>query len=266
MISINGFPVYPTEFPDKTSQVWKLDMSKLKDGITITWEFESEAEFMHLAQLKHLLDASAITPSKLDIKFLPYARQDKDVDNVSTFALIPFARLLNALEFDAISILDPHSSRATELIKNSYDYYPKDEWAKAWTLTQSNIICYPDNGAFSKYLPHINHPQTLAKKKRNQLTGEITGMFLPSPQAIKNKKVLIIDDICDAGRTFTELSKLLYEAGAVEVNMFVTYGLFSKGLQVLLDAGIKNIYTADGLVTPHAHMSEAINYTPWEKL
>ena len=96
MIKLNGHLVTPTIFPDKTSQVWKIPKSHFnKKENVITWEFENEGEFMHLAQLKVLLDIDYFSSKVvLDMPYLPYARQDKDITNESTFALYPFALLL----------------------------------------------------------------------------------------------------------------------------------------------------------------------------
>ena len=116
MISVNGEKVNPTLFPDQTSQVWQIKgLNKLT--AKVTWEYECEQEFMHLAQLKTLLDFRAIK-STLELPYLPYARQDKPVRNDNTFALVTFANLLNSLKFDQVFSIDPHSDVAKELIKN----------------------------------------------------------------------------------------------------------------------------------------------------
>jgi ribose-phosphate pyrophosphokinase len=46
---------------------------------------------------------------------------------------------------------------------------------------------------------------------------------------VNGKTVLIIDDICDGGKTFLELGKKLKELGAKSVLLHVTHGIFSKG-------------------------------------
>jgi ribose-phosphate pyrophosphokinase len=66
---------------------------------------------------------------------------------------------------------------------------------------------------------------------------------------LKNKSVLIVDDICDGGRTFIEAAKLLYIEGVNNVYLYVTHGLFTKGIQILYDAGIKRIFTYKGEIT-----------------
>lgn len=88
MIRLNGLPINITVFPDNTSQVWKLKSLEDKENnyFHVEWDFSSESELLHLAQLKYLLDYKQVDCS-LTIKYLPYARQDKSVNNFSTFAL-----------------------------------------------------------------------------------------------------------------------------------------------------------------------------------
>lgn len=250
MLLIDYVPINVTIFPDNTSQVWKLSEEILKKtNVTITWKFESEEEFLHLAQLKCLLDKYGIK-SNLKLTYLPYARQDKEVSNDRTFALRPFAKLLNSLSFEEIFIMDPHSNVALELINSSVAEFPELELASVFHETKFDLVCYPDKGAVEKYSKiydfiFVDENMCISGEKiRDQQTGQITNYQLIGDA--KGKTVLIVDDICDGGSTFIHLSKALYEAGAKEVNLFVTHGIFSKGLQVLKDAGIKRIFTEDG--------------------
>lgn len=253
MITLNGYPLEVTIFPDKTSQVWKLHESVLTFSFAlIRWDFENESEFMHLAQLKTLLDEYNV-PSRLVIEYLPYGRQDKDVSNNSTFALNTFAKLLNSLQFKEVIVLDPHSSKARLLIDNCEEYYATDELDNAIYDTQCDTLCYPDKGAVSKYTGSyswLNSVRNLfvlhGEKVRDESTGNITKYELIGDP--KGKKVLIIDDICDGGATFKLLAKELLDKGAESVNLFVTHGIFSKGTKTLFDSGIDRIFTKKGEV------------------
>lgn len=247
MISIQGEPINITRFPDNTSQVWKLPVEKYKYHVSVVWKYSHEAEIMELMQLKMLLTSRGLT-ADLDILYLPYARQDKEVSNDTTFALRAFAYILNSMKWNAVAIQDPHSTFALELIDKSYAYYPRAELNTIRKHTDTDILCYPDKGAFNKYNELYDYFCCSANKVRNQQTGEIMGMTLNDPEIVKDKVVLIVDDICDGGRTFIEVTKLLKEAGAKEVNLFVTHGLFTKGLRPLKEAGIKNCYTPKGVV------------------
>ncbi len=258
MILLNGKPLDVTRFPDNTTQVWKLSEWLLKESnwFHITWEFTQEGEFLQIAQLKTLLDSYGHR-SALRIKYLPYGRQDKEVSNTATFALRPFAQLLNSLNFEEIIITDPHSTIALDLIKNSRAEYPIHELDAAVKLTESNIFCYPDKGAVSKYTKIYNYMTngpaaenySFGEKVRDQLTGNITSYQLFGD--VKNKTVMIVDDICDGGMTFKILTKDLLDAGAKEVNLFVTHGIFSRGLRTLKESGIKHVFTKDGEVGEH---------------
>lgn len=245
MIKLNGTPIVPTIFPDKTSQIWKLDSILLKhtNYFHITWEFESEAELIHLAQLADLLRYYG-HKTTLRIKYLPYARQDKKIGNETTFALRSFTKLLNACEFDQIIINDPHSNIALELINNSEATYPDSLIYELKFSLGFDIACYPDKGALLKYGEMYNFPNVYGEKIRDQATGHITEYKLVGNPEDKN--VLIIDDICDGGATFITLTKELYKAGAKEVNLFVTHGLFTQGTHKLKSIGINRIFTADG--------------------
>lgn len=258
MIYVNGLAVNTTMFPDNTSQVWKLPLDSYNHHVSIVWKYSYESEVMQLAQLKALLDTKGLT-TDLDIHYLPYARQDKKIDNNATFALEVFANILNGMKFDKIAIQDPHSNVSLALINNSYAYYPYNQLRKVWQDTKADYVCYPDKGAVSKYGNLYEYPSIYAWKERNQSTGEITncGVIMDSPDAeLKNKRILIVDDICDGGRTFIELAKLLYAGGAKEVNLFVTHGLFTKGLRPLKEAGIVNCYTPNGVVLK-SHFQES---------
>lgn len=246
MIHLNGHLVMPTIFPDKTSQVWKIPEEFFLQESVVTWSFDEEGELLHLAQLKMLLDAwKCVTCLKLP--YLPYGRQDHAITNGHTFALRTFARLLNSLEFSRVTITDPHSSSALVLIHNSEAIYPTKEVRQAFIDTKSNIVCYADEGALKKYVCgwiYYSLQYMHGTKSRDQSTGKI--LFNHISTNPLGQVVLIVDDICDGGSTFIMLAKKLFDAGAAEVHLFVSHGLFSKGHACLREAGIKRIFTKEG--------------------
>lgn len=240
MIYLNGKPVNVTIFPDKTSQVWKLDENDFNLYSEIKWDFESEGEFLHLAQLKDLLDKNLIKYTKLTISYLPYARQDKSVENDATFALTPFSKLLNVLGFTEIVFDDVHSPKALQLIKNSKSIVPSfDELA---TSLNANI-CFPDRGARNRYRTALSF--VTLEKERDQSTGALT--MKPLEEQLSGN-YLICDDLCDGGGTFILAANELYRAGANEVYLYTTHGLYTKGVDVLRNANIKRIFNIKGEV------------------
>lgn len=247
MIKVNGLEVKPTIFPDKTSQVWKIPSELLdSDRAVVLWDFDNEAELIHLAQTKILLDSYDVD-SILHISYLPYGRQDKSVTNQTTFALVAFADLLNSMKFSHIEIYDPHSDVALLLINNSALWAPEPDISHTISQLRPDYLCYPDKGAAKKYSKRIHGtPSFCAQKVRDQLSGTISHMELIDPPTMVGFDVLIVDDICDGGATFIALSKLLSDAGAKNIWLHVSHGLFTKGTEVLTSAGIKRIFTKKG--------------------
>lgn len=255
MIYLNGKPLDYTQFPDNTSQVWKLPESDIyADKALIVWEFSHEGEFMVLAQLKHLLNWNGI-PAYLRLTYLPYGRQDKTVSNATTFALHTFASLLNALDFWEVIIEDPHSEIALQLIEKSKAVYPiKQVEQTAQELDREHggctVFCYPDKGALAKYskvYESCYRPYIYGEKVRDQLTGNITSYQVVGDPAGQN--ILIVDDICDGGATFKILAKELLAKGAKSVGLFVSHGIFSKGVRTLFESGIQRVFTKDGEIS-----------------
>lgn len=254
MLYLNDKPVQVTMFPDNTSQVWKLpaDITVNDDNKydTVKWEFSHEGEFLQLAQLADLIEKVYRHDWKLILPYLPYGRQDKNFSNEATFALRTFAYLLNSLGTFCVEILDPHSEVAIELIDNSVAVYPTDIVHKLVYSEDIDVLCYPDSGAVKKYSKMYSECIPVldgfiyGEKVRDQATGHITSYKLVGDP--KDKNVLIVDDICDGGMTFKLLAKDLLEAGAKSVRLFVTHGIFSKGVRTLRESGILRVFTHKG--------------------
>ena len=59
------------------------------------------------------------------------------------------------------------------------------------------------------------------------------------------KDVTIVDDISDGGRSFIELAAVLRKRNVGKIYLYVTHGIFSKGLDVLFEAGIDEVFTTN---------------------
>lgn len=267
----------PTIFPDGTSQVWKLPeifYSVSDYPILVDWVFNDEAEFMHLAQLKDLLNRFDHNEVNLYLTYLPYGRQDKPCSNGQTFALRTFLKLLDSLNFNLISVIDPHNekSSAWDLLKCDYRFIHEVSLNKLMKIAGGyDLIVYPDKGAVNKYY-HTNGfnvldlPMITFDKVRDESTGKITklelnekdskyktdanGLYetgISSVYELEVCNVLIVDDICDGGRTFIEIAKKLkdYWSGC-NITLYTTYGLYTHedGKNHLLNNGIDQVLCA----------------------
>lgn len=269
-----GFVISPTLFPDGTSQVWKLDenlISELKDPvkeITVVWYFESDSEIVYLSSLCTLLrhiTGNKHSRLKLFVPFLPGARQDKLVSNNQTFNRAVYAGFINALNFDQVTVLDAHSD-IRGVIDRVWSVHPEDFHLEVKELEPENtVIVYPDHGAFIRYYHGFRaSPKLLVDKERDPLTGAITSSrFHESEMNSEWNNFLIVDDICDGGATFigvAELIKRFYPEA--KISLAVTHGIFSRGLQPLIEAGIQTVYTTDSLIRNTNSNSDCLHVIP----
>lgn len=191
----------------------------------------------------------------LFMPYVPNARYDRHMVTGDSFGLQVFAEMLNLLKFDRVIVADPHSPLTPALVKNCVQmpqHFIVMDILNAFR-PEFDFLVAPDDGAAKKIYKlaqALNKPVLTLSKTRDPIDGKITGMKmldqLPHPaHYVGETRCLIVDDICDGGRTFIEAAKILRENGASRVELVVTHGIFSQGLSNLIDNGVDHIYTTD---------------------
>lgn len=246
MIKLGNYVVKPTIFSDKTSQVWQIPDNILKEEDTITWDFENETELSHILQLAKLSEYTRKDRPHLIMPYLPYGRQDKEISNNTTFARQIIIDVLKPF-FWSMSTYDAHSY--CEGVVSMPVTIPI---AFAINRFKPDVICFPDLGASKRGYVVNDYPIIVLDKIRNQLNGNIEGLQILQQNnndfIINNRNILIVDDLTDGGKTFTEAAKLLKSFGAKTVGLYTTHGIYSKGINVLFDNGIDRIFNLKGEV------------------
>lgn len=252
-----NIPVKVIRFPSSEVSV-KLDVNPgmrfpIKNAVTVFVQgYEPDTLFI-LGCIKNALDdlflrSDVQAKVYLFMPYIPNARYDRHMVDGDSFALKVFASMLNLIGFDRIIVADPHSGETTALIKNSVQI--PQHVIVLDTLKGENdfdVLVAPDVGASKKIYQvaqALNKPVVTMHKVRDIETGNVNSTLLLDPLP-DSAKCLIVDDICDGGRTFTEAAKVLLQNGASSVDLFVTHGIFSKGFDALFGNGIDHIYTTD---------------------
>ncbi|QYC52498.1 ribose-phosphate diphosphokinase [Salmonella phage SSBI34] len=223
------------------------------ENYRVTAHIQSSDDIMDLLLLKDAIDRVGNgclrrVYSILHLPYLPYARQDRAMVNGESISVVVMANLINSLGFDAVWIDDPHSDVGPSHIKNAVitpqhelllDMCNKDD-----VLSDGTIIVAPDAGAMkkaSKLAELADLPLGTGGKHRDVKTGKITGTTYSGPD-VKGKRCLLVDDIADGAATFVFLAEKLKSLGAKQVDLYVTHGIFSKGIDDL--EHIDKIYSA----------------------
>lgn len=82
---------------------------------------------------------------------------------------------------------------------------------------------------------------------RAHFSGRLSGFGVVDASAVQDKTCVIVDDLCDGGGTFSGLAEQLVLAGAKVVDLYVTHGVFSKGLPL---PGIRTVFTTNAYPRP----------------
>ena len=193
----------------------------------------------------------------LVLPYIPYGRQDR-VTGTTGQLLNTFVGALNRFDISRIYTLDPHSyetiGRLSDIaIDGVFDYKPlllrDSELITRVCAGKPDYVLLPDAGAKARGYPHgyTIDQMIVGSKKRDPITGHPTlSLSNDDLKKIIGSNVLIIDDICDGGRTFIEMAKMLRSAETYrglglenfptfpKLYLCVTHGIFSNGLDELL--------------------------------
>ncbi len=229
------------ETPDKVSQA------------RIRADLRSSNDLMDLFLLTDAVRREYIGGIDLHLlcPYFPYARQDRVTMPGEPLSVAVMAKLINAQGYASVEIWDAHSDVTTALIENLNHKQPDVTLLEEIGATcPIATIVIPDAGAIkrvSKIAQAARLPFILAEKRRNTVTGEITDTLVHDLHRSEGP-YLIIDDICDGGRTFIEIAKAIRVAlpGSPRptVALYVTHGIFSKGFEELAEH-LDFIFTAN---------------------
>lgn len=228
-------------------------LSVFSPKVEIITTLNNSDEVMQLLMVVDALKRFAPKSISLTCSYFPYARQDRVCNTGEALAVKVIAQLINSLNFERVSIFDPHSDVTPALIdrvKVTDCTWLAERINRHAPLKPGYILVAPDLGATKKTQKiartlNYNGDILQFEKTRNLATGEITGIKATTDFNCTKKHFIIFDDICDGGRTFIEIATKLKECGASTVALAVSHGIFSKGLACLYDNGIDQIFTTD---------------------
>jgi ribose-phosphate pyrophosphokinase len=200
--------------------------------------------------------------------YVPYflgARSDrKFLEGASNYLKTVICPIINAQNFTEVHVLDPHSD-VLEACLNNYkktsnhvlvSHAIVKSSSAAITFKEQVTLVSPDAGALKKIYDVAEQfgieDIVVASKHRDIKTGKITHTDVPglSTQNVA-KHFLIVDDICDGGRTFIELAKAIRTVRPQAqtndtITLVITHGIFSSGLKEL-NKLFDGIYTTNSI-------------------
>lgn len=246
---------YGTETYQVYVRQWKFPGGEVGVNInpirrTPQWGPDAVMDYTVMAQLQNSDDVMALLMTvdamrrcysigrlTLKMAYVPYGRQDRVCNDGEALSISVFAQLINSCGFDEVVIIDPHSEAQGAAIRNSRVINVEDliKMTPHRNFADHYIVA-PDAGAYKKAHKVAKAVGALgvitANKVRNLSDGKITSVTLDAD--VTDKKLLVVDDICDGGGTFVMLREAL-DCKPESVKLWITHGIFSKGPEIVTD-------------------------------
>lgn len=273
MIKVNGIEIKNGTFPDGSLML--LDVPNINSNkILIEWHYQSDVESLTLVYLVNHFrqNYGKSVPIILFMPYIPNARMDRVKSISEVFTLKWFSKIINSLSFERVYVFDPHSDVSCALI-DGIQVIPVDNYISKTIeyIREDNdknsdfVIYFPDAGAYKRYKDIRileGMEKVYGRKVRDWKTGNILGLEIVdkndnklSEDFLKDKKVLMIDDIISYGGTFYYSVLELKKYSPKEIFAYASHveshslwnpekGKFGK---LLKDYTVQRLYTTNSI-------------------
>lgn len=248
-----------SKFPDGQQSI-EISLGRLIDDTNLAVEIVSPMQSFKDVELiilaNQAIRQTCLGRVELYVPYFLGARSDrKFLPGTSNYLKTVICPIINSQKFHKVKVLDPHS----DVLEACLDNFVKTSTGsfvasvfEAEYFDDNVVLVSPDAGALKKVFKiqkeyGVQH-LIIGHKNRDPFTGEITHTSISGSTGDESKPQthIIFDDICDGGRTFIELAKVLRRNTAYHdrIVLAVTHGLFTKGVDVVLEH-VDAIYTTN---------------------
>ncbi|MEG0486531.1 MAG: ribose-phosphate diphosphokinase [Acinetobacter sp.] len=252
-------------------QIDTTKLNQLNGRVFVQAQINNSQDLMDYLLIENVL-LNQNLEIEVEMPYFPYARQDRICATGQAFSLDIMTKLLNIntekfpQQRKSITVWDAHSA-VTEKLLNQNSQFVKvenvqpseiilqDSKLMSILTAENTVLVCPDAGAklrTANLAATINtlRTQNIAmiqcEKKRDPSTGKLVNSQVNATD-LTGKTAVICDDICDGGATFIGIAEELKKLNCEHVILYVTHGIFSKGMQVF-DGLVDQIFTTNSFV------------------
>ena len=232
----------------------------------------------HFQDIKRVISAISGHASSITVvmPLLYESRQHKRKGRESLDSALALRELEN-LKVNNIITFDAHDPSICNAIPNvAFDnIFPTKEIIKQLQKDNKDlnnlIVISPDMGAMerARYYAEVLKVSTGVFYKRRDLSKVVNGKnpileHVYMGEDVKNKNVLIVDDMIASGTSMLEVATMLKEKGANKVFMTATFALFTEGIEEFDRAHSEGIF--DYLYSTNlSYVPEKLKNCAWYK-
>ncbi|TFG00337.1 MAG: ribose-phosphate diphosphokinase [Promethearchaeota archaeon] len=224
---------------------------------------DQNARLLELLMIIDAVKRIGVAKITVVVPYLAYARQDKVfMPGESEFAKAVL-RILNSMEINEFYVVDIHAPAVLQELEckavNIDSMKALADYIKSLG-TEDIVVVSPDEGARERSKAFARHfgedvPVEVFEKKRDVETGDIT---MSGSLDLKNKDVVISDDIIATGGTMSKAIRIAKKNGAKKVYAVATHALLLQNAKYrIIEAGADIIIGTDSIDNEAAKVSLA---------
>ena len=182
------------------------------------------------------------------LPYLRYCRQDRKDESRTSISMKAVADCISKYADRAVTV-DAHFSQIQGFfdipLDNLYSSPTVAEYFKKNhpKIIENCVILSPDAGGANRaegFAKRFGVSDIAVGYKSRPKPGEVGKLKIIGD--VKDKNVLILDDIIDSGGTLVKAAEECKKAGSLKVYTYAAHGLFTKGAKL---EGIEKIFTSD---------------------
>ncbi|MDT8992146.1 ribose-phosphate diphosphokinase [Curvibacter sp. APW13] len=221
---------------------------------------EKLTELLLVAPAARTLGAQHLT---LVTPYLAYMRQDMAFNPGEVVSQRIVGRFLAGL-FDAVLTVDPHLHRVATLeeavpVPQAVVLSGAPLLARLIAERLENPLLIGPDEESAQWIAQAaqGHGFDFGVCRKVRHGDRDVQIELPTVN-VHGRSVVVLDDVASSGRTLAGAARLLLAAGAATVDVAVTHALFAgDALQVIQDAGVRQVWSTDTITHPSNAVSMA---------
>jgi ribose-phosphate pyrophosphokinase len=258
-------PVYFKTFPDGESYI-RFEAESLKDEDAVIVQTTSPPQDQRLVQLLLMADNSQDMKAKsitVVVPYFAYSRQDKRFLPGEAFSLKTVVKMLENCGVSRIIAVNAHNPavlRSLEVPIEDLSAIPLlAEYFKERGLVRNPLSLSLGKKAVSvamKANSVLKSGYDYVSTKRDVRTGNVT--LEDKKLSVKNRDVIVFDDIISSGGTMAKAVKAVKDQGATKVYAACVHPLLTgDSQQKILESGAEEIVGTDCVPSPVSKVSVA---------
>jgi ribose-phosphate pyrophosphokinase len=209
---------------------------------------------MELLIMADALRRSSASRTTAVIPYFGYARQDRRTKARTPITAKLVANMIVEAGIERVLTMDLHATQIQGFfdipVDNLYasPIFALDIQSKFADSMDDMMVVSPDVGGVARareLAKRIGAPLSIVDKRREK-AGEVAGMTVIGD--VKDKKCIIVDDMCDTAGTLCKAAEVLMEAGACEVHAYITHGVMSgPAVERVTNSVMKSLVITDSI-------------------